>query len=60
MKDRDLSNLINLVTMALVDEINREQDINRNCRLQNAQELLRRAFMEVESLTCELNDLIKI
>lgn len=58
MKDPQILIQINQLASEIEKELNQETDIHRNCRLQNAKELLRRAFHEVNGTPYEPNDLI--
>jgi hypothetical protein len=58
MKDKQLCVAIEQLAAELEREINVTEDVERNCRLQDAKELLRRAFCIIEQLPFEENDLI--
>ncbi len=58
MKDLELADLIVKASGALDQAINAETDIDRNCRLQNVQEHLRRATLTLLCVPFEGNDLI--
>lgn len=59
MKDTQLGIYIEQLAAKVEDEINSESDIDRNCRLQNVKEHLRRAYMESMQMSYDPFDLIK-
>ena len=58
MKDNQIKIQIEQLAIAIKTEINIENDTDRNCRLQDAAEHLRRAWHCVDDSKCENNDLI--
>ncbi len=58
MKDLQFEIQIQQLAKLVENEINSEQDTERNCRLQNVKEHLRRACMTVASLPFENEDLL--
>jgi len=51
---------IEVVAKLLNEAIAIENDIDESCRLQNARELIRRAWHQLDGTPCEENDLIKV
>lgn len=47
LTDRDLIKQLNFIAANLDSEINSEENVDRNCRLQEAKELVRQAFHAV-------------
>jgi hypothetical protein len=58
MKDEALKVYLEQVAGEVEREINRELDTERNCRLQNTKEHLRRAWHTMADIPCTENDLI--
>jgi hypothetical protein len=56
MKDQNIKVQIDSLSLILRDEINRESDPYRSCRLQDAQEYLRRAWHAIDDSPCADND----
>lgn len=57
MKDNQLLIQIEALAVLIESELG-EPDTNRNCRLQDAKEHLRRAWLAVDGSTCQFNDLL--
>jgi len=57
VKDKQLQIQFEQLASELNKEINSEADIDRNCRLQDAKELLRQAWHVVADIPTEPNDL---
>lgn len=56
--DKALTARIDGLLVALNEAIQQEEDIERNCRLQDALEHVRRAYFTIEGTPCQFNDLI--
>lgn len=55
MKDQAIKIHIEQIAGAIAEEIRREMDGDRQCRLQDAQEYLRRAFWAIDGTATEDN-----
>ena len=58
MKDSQICIQLEQLAKHVETAINSESDVDRNCRLQNVKEHLRRAWHEAHGTPCDFNDLI--